>query len=192
MKNAGTLLDDADRTIITMYARNPATSQEALARELGISQPSVAVRIRKLREMGALVEQVGVDPAKVGLSVVKVDLSTTNKEDILAIFRGCPYFLNGYSVSGRLNLCLFFVSENISTMEAIIDRHLRPHRHVKELEFNIVVSAERPMVVPMVLSHAEKKVAPCGIARQCTTCPSFTEKKCTGCPARGQYKGWLF
>jgi len=185
-------LDDNDRTIITLFAKDPRTSQEEIAAKLDISQPSVAARIRKLRKMGALDMQVGLNPAKMGLNISKVDITTTNKDAIMEMFRGCPYFMNGYSVSGKHNLCLFFICENIATMEAIINGHLRPNQYVKDVDFNIIISTEKPLNVPIVLTPTKDKCPPCGILLECKDCKPFKEGKCMGCPVIDQYQGWLF
>jgi len=185
-------LDKSDRKIISMFAEDPRVSQDEIARELGISQPSVAGRIKRLRDAGGLEMQVGLNPEKMDLHIGKVDITSTNTQAILDMFRGCPYFMNGYNVSGKHNLCLFFIAENIATMEAIINGHIRPNEHVKEVEFNIVISAEKPLVVPTILTPTIQDQPPCGILIQCTGCPSFRAGKCMGCPAIGQYQGWLF
>jgi len=43
--------------------------------------------------------------------MAKVDVIANNTSSILDIFKDCPYFLNGLIVSGKHNLCLFFVGE---------------------------------------------------------------------------------
>lgn len=185
-------LDDRDKTIITMYAQNPEVSQEEIARALKLSQPSIAARIRKLRSAGALRTQTGIDPLGMGLVMAKVDVSANNTTEILDLFRGCPYFANGYTVSGRHNLCLFFISEDMSTLEAIINGHLRSHPTVREVDFNFIISAEKAVVLPLVLDTERVKAPPCKSALQCAKCEMFRAGKCCGCPATGQYKGKLF
>ena len=54
-------LDEKDRIIISMYADNPHIVQEEIGFAIGLSQPSVAVRVRKLKENGAIETQTGVN-----------------------------------------------------------------------------------------------------------------------------------
>ncbi len=61
---------------------------------------------------------------KVDLYLAKVDVIASNTSSVIDIFKDCPYFLNGLIVSVRHNLCLFFVGEDIATLEAIVDGHL--------------------------------------------------------------------
>jgi len=185
-------LNPTDRRIISLFAQNPKISQEDIAHETKISQPSVAARIKKLKDQGALETHIGINPLKMGLSIGKVDITTTDTSALLEMFCGCPYFVNGFTVSGRFNLCLLFMSENIATMEAIINGHIRPNPNVKEVEFNIVINSEKALVVPAVLTPEVSSAPPCGVLLQCRDCNAFKDKKCMGCPATGQYQGWLF
>ena len=185
-------LDDKDRAIITMYAEDPDNSQERIAQAIKLSQPSVAARVSRLRKAGALEKSVGISPLKMGLYLAKVDLASNEPNVILHVFRGCPYFANGFSVSGRHNLCLFFFSESVATLESIVNGHIRSNPSVKEVDFNIVITSERDFVVPASLRAERVKEPPCGMKGECVKCPSFIERKCMGCPATGQYQGTFY
>lgn len=179
-------LDNKDLRIISLYSENPEVSQEEVAKRLGISQPAVAVRIRKLKQIGALEKRIGVNPLKMGLHVAKVDVSTINAIKILKKFVNCPYFLDGFITTGRNNLCLLFMAEDISTLETIVDNHLRVDEDVRDLEFNIVVSAIRGIIAPIKVYEKPEECPPCGSTKICSECPSFKDGSCTGCPALEQ------
>jgi Lrp/AsnC family transcriptional regulator, leucine-responsive regulatory protein len=185
-------LDDKDRTIISMYSQDPDVSQERIAKAIGLSQPSVALRVARLKTSGALEKLVGVSPLKMGLYLAKVDLSSTDPGAILQMFRGCPYFANGFSVSGRHNLCLFFFSESVATLESIVNGHIRANSTVTDVDFDIVITSEKDFVVPVQLKPERCSEPPCGIKMECRKCPSFREKKCMGCPITGQYQGTFY
>ncbi|OPY33116.1 MAG: HTH-type transcriptional regulator LrpA [Methanomassiliicoccales archaeon PtaU1.Bin124] len=185
-------IDEKDRKIVSMMAKDPDISQEAMATALKLSQPSVAARVARLRKDGVLQKQVGINPLKMGMYLAKVDLTSTNPSGILKMFHGCPYFANGFSVSGRHNLCLFFFSESVTTLEAIVNGHLRSNPTVSEVEFNIIISAENDFIVTSDLRPERADEAPCGIDLECSDCPSFKEHKCNGCPVTGQYCGEFY
>ena len=182
-------LDDKDRTIISMYSSDPEVSQEAIAEKVKLSQPSVAARISKLKDSGALEYRYGINPLRLGLYLAKVDLSSTRPDEILQMFRGCPYFANGFTVSGKNNLCLLFFSESVATLESIVNGHIRSNPSVREVDFNIIITAEKDLVVPAILNPERKDRPPCGIDINCRDCPSFVSRKCMGCPITGQYQG---
>jgi len=186
-----TKLDRKDLAIISLYSQNPNISQEEIAKKLGISQPAVAMRIRRLTSTGILSKQVGLDLFKAGLHLAKVDVTTTSTSKVLRAFKGCPYFLNGLVTSGRNNLCLFFVAEDIATLEAIVDNHLRANKDVQSVDFNIVISSAHSVIAPIrIYGKADRQ--PCEAAVECHKCPSYIDGRCIGCPIIGQYKGWLW
>ncbi|MHA1430981.1 MAG: Lrp/AsnC family transcriptional regulator [Candidatus Freyarchaeota archaeon] len=185
-------LDDKDRKIITLLSEDPDVSQEKIAKTINLSQPSVAVRLKKLREMGAFSKTCGINPLKIGLHLAKVEISTNNSAKILRMFKDCPYFFNGFTVSGKNNLCLLLISEDIATLESIVDRHLRPLEEVKEVEFNIIISAVNDLIMPFQMKIKRTDRQPCGIDIECVDCSSYRENRCLGCPAIGQYKGKLW
>jgi Lrp/AsnC family leucine-responsive transcriptional regulator len=64
-------MDAIDRQLLDLLQRNARATQLELARAVGLSQPSVADRIKKLEERGVITGYVTrVDPAALGLDVV--------------------------------------------------------------------------------------------------------------------------
>jgi DNA-binding Lrp family transcriptional regulator len=185
-------MDDKDKMIISMYSMDPNVSQEAIAKVLKLSQPSVASRVMKLRDGGALEVSAGINPLHMGLYLAKVDLSSTRPRSILERFCGCPYFANGFSVSGRHNLCLFFFCESVTTLEAIVNGHIRSYPTVSDVDFDIVISSVKDFIIPVRLKPEHSSEPPCGIKLKCGHCPSFKERKCMGCPVTGEYQGSFY
>ncbi|MGQ9581937.1 MAG: Lrp/AsnC family transcriptional regulator [Thermoplasmatota archaeon] len=184
-------MDERDRIIISLLSEDPHISQEEIARRLGLRQPSVTVRVRKLRESGHLEVQAGVNPFRIGLQMAKVDVRTTNPTKLLSVFERCPYFLNGLLVSGKSNLCLFFVAERISTLEAIVDHHLRAIPEVQDVDFNIVISSAKRVVMPVALGRAAKEGARDG-EPQCGGLGERGSPGCADCPIAKEGEGWFF
>jgi len=184
-------LDKKDKMIITKYAQKPGISQDRIAREIGLSQPSVAMRVRKLKEKGAIETITGINPIKMGLYLAKVEIKTTESHLILDMFRDCPYFANGFTLSGRYNLCLLLVSENISTLDAWVTQHIRSLESVTDLSFNLIIDAAKDIVIPSIQIPENTEVPPCGDATLCGKCPYFISKRCLGCPAMGLNDRWL-
>ena len=61
------------------------------------------MRIKKLKEKGFIEPIMGVNINKVGLYMAQVRITTTNTTKILNTFRNCPFFLNGFIISGKDN-----------------------------------------------------------------------------------------
>jgi Lrp/AsnC family leucine-responsive transcriptional regulator len=63
-------MDHADSRIVDLLQRNARTTQSELARAVGLSQPAVAERIRKLEERGVITGYAArVDATKLGIDV---------------------------------------------------------------------------------------------------------------------------
>lgn len=63
-------MDTADLRIVDLLQRNARQTQSEIAREVGLSQPAVADRIRKLEERGVLQSYVArVDAAELGVDI---------------------------------------------------------------------------------------------------------------------------
>lgn len=183
-------IDEADKRILSLLAENSELSQSEIGRFLKISQPAVATRLRKLKQRGIIMHQVGVNLRKTKLGFVRVDVSTNNSGEILKLFEKCPLFLNGFVTSGKRNLCLFLVSEDLASLDACIDRHVRANPNVSDVEFSVILSSARDFVSPLKMIREKTEFSPCG--GRCNKCSYYKSKRCLGCPSTIYYKGILF
>jgi len=180
-------LDQKDRKIISLLHDNQDISQEEIADSINLSQPSVAIRIRKLRERGIIQQIIGVNLNKVGIYIATVSIRTTNTTKVLNIFRECPFFLNGFVISGEKNLLLFFAGEDLASLESIIDNRIRPDSDVQSADFNIMISSIKDFVMPIKLIERPLNTPPCGVDYK--ECQAYSENRCFGCPSTSRYKG---
>ena len=182
-------LDEKDKTILSLTHSNQEISQEEIAKKLHISQPSVAARIKKLKDRGLIEQIIGVNLNKVGLKVAMVRLATTNTEKILNMFRECPFFLNGFIISGKDNLVLLLVGDDMASLESIIDSHIRPDKDVQSVDFDVIITSIKDFVIPINIPANALNNPPCGLDHKCEDCYAFKTNRCFGCPATGKYKG---
>ena len=180
-------LDEKDRKIITLLHDNQDISQEEIANIVHLSQPSVAMRIKKLKEKGIIDHIIGINLNKVGIYVAIVTIRTINTTKILNMFRDCPFFLNGFVISGKENLMLLFVGEDLASLESMIDNRIRPNEDVKSADFNIVISSIKDFVMPIKIIERPLNKPPCGVDYK--ECQAYHENRCFGCPATSRYKG---
>lgn len=180
-------LDDKDRMIVSLFENNPDVSQVEIAEQVGLSQPTVGARIGKLKQSGVISTVAGMNLMKVGLKLAKVDITAKNSNEVINQFRGCPYFLNGYVVSGKENLCLFFISEDISSVEAIVDKHIRSNPSVMDVDLGLVITTVNDLIMPVKLNIEKSDLTPCG--HDCKACEYYTNNRCLGCSASKAYKG---
>ena len=180
-------LDQKDKKIITLLYEKQNISQEEIAKKVDLSQPSVAMRIKKLREKGIVEHTIGININRVGIYLAKVMVRTTNTTKILNKFKGCPFFLNGFVVSGSENLMLLFAGEDLASLESIIDCRIRPDEDVDSADFNIVISSIKDFIMPIKMIERPMKKPPCGVEYK--ECEAYHENRCFGCPATKLYKG---
>ncbi|VVB90427.1 Winged helix-turn-helix DNA-binding protein [uncultured archaeon] len=185
-------LDKRDRELLSLLEQNPEMSQNDMAEILRISQPSVSARIHKLKQKGALAHVVGMNLKKVNLYMAKVDVMAKNTSSVLDIFRDCPYFLNGLIVSGEHNLCLFFVGEDIATLEAIVDGHLRSNPVVSSAKVSIVITPMKDLILPLRMNFEYTDTPPCGNGCNCKECAHHISNRCLGCPVTDSYSGKIW
>jgi len=180
-------LDKIDRTIISLLAENPEISQREIADILKISQPAVSMRVRELKRRGIITHFVGVNLERSGLCLAKVDIVCSDTEPILKFFEKCPRCWNVLVTSGRHNLCLFFVSEDLKSLHACINQHIRKRNDIKEVEFNLVITPLRDLIIPLRVRDEREEISPC--EKSCGECTYYALDRCLGCPRTIFYKG---
>lgn len=182
-------IDETDRKILSILSGEPELSQIELSKRLNISQPAVSARIHKLEEKGVLAHLIGADVLKAQVFLAKVDVSTTNVEKTLEFLDRCPLYLNSFLTSGRYNITILLMGENIRSLMSCVDSHLRPHLPIKGMEFNLIVTPVRPFIVPLRPSVKKGNAAPCDA--KCEACRLYASGRCLGCPASTCYRGSL-
>lgn len=182
-------VDETDRKILSMLSKNPDFSQAELSEHLKISQPAVSLRMRRLQEKGVLARVIGTDIKKAELFLAKVDITTNQVEKLLATLENCPLYLNCFLTSGKHNMTCLMLGENIKSIMSCVDSRLRQNLPAENIEFDLIVTPTRPMVVPVKPQTERKKVTPCGA--DCSVCTFYTSDKCLGCPTSIYYKGKL-
>ncbi len=179
-------LDEKDRLIIKILQENPKISQTEIAKLVGLSQPSVGSRIKKLRDLGIIDFSYGVNLNNSQMYVLKVDVKCKNPDKILNALRGCPFFLNGFVIAGNKNLIILLVGEDLSTLEAIVDKHIRPNPEVYDVDVGIIVRSEKSTIIPLNIGFEKGDKSPCG--SNCGKC-EYWNRICLGCPITGHYRG---
>ncbi len=183
-------LDEKDKTIITLLQENPSLSQNKISKKLNLSQPAVGARIKKLLETGFLSHTIGINPEKVGLHFVRLDILAKDSEHILSSIGKCPYVLNTVFMDGERNLSIFLVSEDFSTLESVKSRFIE-YNGIKNAHFNIILKSENRIVLPLKLVEKGER-ASCNMDLHCEECRYYKNGKCIGCPFSPLYKGKLW
>ncbi len=157
------MLDSIDYRLIDILQQNAHTTQSELAMAVGMSQPAVAERIRKLEQEGVILgysahinaRKLGKDiSAFIGVAIVHPKY---NKKFAQAIL-GIPEVLECHHVTGQDSYLLKVKAENTEHLDRLISEEIRTIPGVTRTHTTIVMSSvkEDSYIVPP-LPHRQRE-----------------------------------
>ncbi|HTO96166.1 MAG TPA: Lrp/AsnC family transcriptional regulator [Myxococcales bacterium] len=153
-------MDPIDYQILDLLQRDARTTQVQIAEAVGLSQPSVADRVRKLEEGGALLGYVArLDPRALGSdirAIVGVRIShPRHHEEFIRRIQQIPDVLECHRVAGLDSYLLKVVSRNTATLDELLSRTLRRLPGVTRTTTTIVLATvKETTVIPLQLEPA--------------------------------------
>lgn len=137
-------MDDIDTRIVDLLQRDARYTQAQVARQVGLSQPSVAERIRKLEEQGIITGYVAlVDPRKLGCDItafIGVNVEHPKHfEDFALVVRALDEVLECHRVAGRQSYLLKVRTANTETLDRLLVEQIRTLPGVARTETTIVL-----------------------------------------------------
>jgi Lrp/AsnC family leucine-responsive transcriptional regulator len=130
--NRKNLLDDVNRRILAVLAADPRISTSELARQVGLSPPSVRERMTALTEAGVIRGfTLDVDPAAIGLPVaawVRIRPGPGQLPRIADLAERTPEVSECHRISGEDCFLLKVHTATIQDLEPVLDRFLA-HGH---------------------------------------------------------------
>jgi Lrp/AsnC family transcriptional regulator, leucine-responsive regulatory protein len=150
-------IDDKDAMIIQLYMDDPDVSQKVIADKLKLSQPSVFVRVQKLKTKGLIYTRTGINFSKTKLFMARIDLTSKDPNGLLNEVKKCPYFVNGFIVSGENNVSVMLAHESLQKIDEIVNKHMRSKDNVSNVKLNIIVSTAKDYLFQMNLNLNEDK-----------------------------------
>jgi Lrp/AsnC family leucine-responsive transcriptional regulator len=120
------LLDRTGLKILRALQENARLSFSELGRQVALTPPAVAERVRKMEESGIISGyHAQVDPDKVGLPIRAFITLKTRAEkypSVTALVRNCPEILECHHVSGGESFIMKVVASSIPHLEALIEK----------------------------------------------------------------------
>lgn len=148
-------LDEIDKQIMDLMQEDPEITHTRLAEILNRSQPAIGARIKKLKELGLLTIQVGIDftVPKVAkdLKLMMVLIETSDVASIFKIAEECPYVINAMKSTAVKNVVVYMACSSLKRIDHIIDTHFRNKPYVQRLEANIIMGIANPLIFPINL-----------------------------------------
>jgi Lrp/AsnC family transcriptional regulator, leucine-responsive regulatory protein len=123
-------MDPVDRAIVAALQHDGRRPQQQIADEVGLSQPAVAERIRKLERAGVIKGYAAlVDGPKVGVDVtafVGIVIEPPRHFDAFARhIRDLPEVLECHRVAGEFTYLLKVKTANTRTLDTLLTKRLR-------------------------------------------------------------------
>jgi len=122
-------LDNLDRRLIAALQASPRLSIARLGREVGLSAPAVAERMKRLEESGALTYRVDVNPRALGYvicAIVRVSPQTNDLHVIPKIACDIPQITECYRITGEDCYFMKLYLRSMDELEPILD-NFTPH-----------------------------------------------------------------
>jgi Lrp/AsnC family transcriptional regulator, leucine-responsive regulatory protein len=148
-------MDAVDDAIVDLLQVDARTTQAEIARKVGLSQPSVAERIRKLEEAHVIIGYAAkVDPKKLGKDItafISVDIEHPRHFDVFARkVTNMVEVLECHRVAGAESYVLKIRTENTTTLDRLLIEGLRSIPGVTHTHTTIVLASvkEETRVLP--------------------------------------------
>jgi len=144
-------LDDTDRRLLAALQDDARLSYRALGRQIGLSQPAVADRVRRLEEAGILRHYRGViDRPCAGLPVTAFLRVTCTGDKFQAIHRlaqELPAVLECHHVTGEACFLVKVAEPGLAALERTIERFRVHGETVSSVVLSSVVE-DKPAPLP--------------------------------------------
>jgi Lrp/AsnC family transcriptional regulator for asnA, asnC and gidA len=118
-------LDDLDKLIITRLQENARTPFSKIAKEAGVSEATVFLRVKRLQQLGVLKAfRAIVSPSKVGKSLtafILVRADPRKYSEVLNVVRNLVEVTEAYDVTGPYYLILRVDVSNKESLAKVID-----------------------------------------------------------------------
>jgi Lrp/AsnC family transcriptional regulator, leucine-responsive regulatory protein len=139
-------MDTVDLQIVDALQADARTTQQELAKRVGLSQPSVAERIRKLEESGVISGYFArVDPLKLGKDItafVSVGIEHPKFFDGFAKrVQGLADVLECHRVAGEESYVLKVRTQNTRSLDKLLVENLRTIPGVTRTQTTIVLAS---------------------------------------------------
>lgn len=118
-------LDEVDLKILRLLQENARTPFSRIARQIGVSEGTVHMRVKKLKKIGvlrgfqALVDPLSIGKAFTAITLIKAD--PARHAEILEKLKSMPDIYEVYDVTGEYDAVVKLRSESKEGLASIID-----------------------------------------------------------------------
>ncbi|MGF6779870.1 Lrp/AsnC family transcriptional regulator [Paraburkholderia sp. GAS334] len=125
MKPKQIVLDRLDWRIVEALQCNARVTNTELGKQIGLSQPAVTTRIRRLEEQGVIEGYAArINPGLIGRGIaafVRIRTSHAEIKHCLSAFEAMPEVIEAHRITGEDCFIVRIVVEEMTQLEAAID-----------------------------------------------------------------------
>ena len=165
VSETGLGIDKIDKKILTMLQHDPNITHMVIAKEVGLSQPSIGNRIRKLESIGILDYQAGINLRNSSLLLARVDLHAKDPNKILELVHNCQLMSIGFKLSGFYNLSILVAGPDLKFLEKLVNTHFRNNDLIDKVNLEIISGLSDNFILPIGLDFDQ---CDCGLKSDCS------------------------
>lgn len=141
-------MDTIDLKILDILQREGRASHSDIAKQVGLSAPSVGERVKKLESAGIIRKYVALlDPNKVNRQITAIIAVSLDKpihaKAFLQRIQELEDVLECYHVTGEMDYLLKVRTRSTSALEALISNDLRPLDGVVSTRTSVILSSNK-------------------------------------------------
>jgi len=184
------LLDELDINILCELNKDARIKITDIAKNTGISRPTIFNRLKRLNELGMLSSPCGLSLTKLGYKMATIGFEVNDEDsrtELIEVLNKCPRTHSIFRTHEKANLQVCIWGENYETINSVIESF----RSIDGV--NVVYSnyLGTPIMGNITISSSSQKsdVTPC--KKICLSCARYANEWCLGCPASVNYKNPL-
>lgn len=142
-------LDKIDMTILSGLQKHPEATCTEIAKKVDKSQPTVGIRIKRLKEKGLLKKMYGIDFRNVNLVLAHVSIQTSDIYQLTKRINVNIGKLLVWSTSGKYNLNLLICGENVKYIGNMVNTLFKNEKCIKLIKFEIINDLLTEFILPL-------------------------------------------
>lgn len=139
--------DEKDYQILKLLSSDVMVPFKEIARQVGLSPPSVSARIRKLRALGVFDPTIHIDFHRIGLERYTLGLSLRtgippdSKDKIVGEFMDEASVISIWKTSGEHDLVIHVVFGSSHELMDFVDTKVRPLSEIRTIDVSEILEA---------------------------------------------------
>ncbi len=165
-------LDEIDRKIISLLQEKPNLTHTEIAKNVNRSQPTIGMRVKKLKASGVFKVQAGVNLKNIELFAAIASISTETPEKVMKIAQICPFMINCFKITGEYNILLLLASNKLEDLDAIINNHFRSKDSAEKVKMELIIDVAKDfiMVIDFITQETHDPTDPDKCGPNCRHC----------------------